>query len=181
MAMGYISQVGPANAEEGLTPNTQNHTTVWNVGNTSPVKDTTNNSKWSGDAFEHTVQCSWVKVVNNLLLELLWGEFSLPLWGKKKKVLCVVLLTFSHTVRPLHSPWQAGERKYSYSHERVNTVAVSSETCKQIHHVHRGKSSDIPLLTLYTHSHPNTNTVKTRQRTICTSNTTHYFSPQYQQ
>lgn len=45
MTMGYISQVGPANAEEGLTPNTQNHTTVWNVGNTSPVKDTTNNSK----------------------------------------------------------------------------------------------------------------------------------------
>lgn len=38
---------------------------------------------------------------------------------------------FSHTVMPFHSCWQAGEKIQSYSHEQVNTVAVSSEPVRK--------------------------------------------------
>lgn len=86
------------------------------------------------------------------------GEFFLrwvgALW--KKNVLCLLLLTYLYTVLPLHSPFHAGEQKYSHSHDQVNTVAVSSKPLSKC--TVWGLPEELWYSTLSTHSHPNTNT-----------------------
>lgn len=119
-----------------------NHTTVWNVGHKAPEKDTINNWK-CGDAFWSKNCWYWG------ILSQVGGCFV------EKKVLCLLLLTYLYTVLP-HSPFHAGEQKYSHSHDQVNTVAVSSKPLSKC--TVWGLPEELWYSTLSTHSHPNTNT-----------------------